>query len=128
MTLRIGQLAKMSGRTQSSIRYYEAQGLLGDVERAQGRRDFPESAVETMRVIDVAQRAGFSLAEIRELLAEGSRASSTLARLATTKAGEVTAEIADLRARHRWLRLASGCECAELTECRLFVHPACASP
>ncbi len=126
--MRIGQLAKVSGRRPSAIRYYEVMGLLGDVERVGGRRNFPESAVETMRVIDVAQGAGFSLAEIRELLAQGSRASSTLARLATTKAGEVAADIAGLQARHRWLRLASGCECDELTECRLFVDPACASP
>ncbi len=128
MTVRIGQFAKASGRSQSAIRYYEAVGLLGEVDRVGGRRDFPESAVATMRVIDVAKAAGFSLAEIRELLAEGSRASSTLARLATTKAGEVAADIADLQARHRWLRIASGCECAELTECGLFLDPVCASP
>ncbi len=125
--MRIGQLAKMSGRTQSAIRYYEAQGLLGDVERVEGRRDFPESAVEAMRVIQIAQGAGFSLAEIREVLTGGSRPSSTLARLATTKVSEVATEIADLKARERWLLLASGCECAELTDCGLFFDSACAS-
>jgi len=118
----------MSGRRQSAIRYYEAQGLLDHVERVGGRRDFPESAVETMRLIAIAQGAGFSLAEIGAVLADDSGASSTLARLANRKAGEVAAEIAALEARHRWLRIASTCECAEPSECGLFVDPACASP
>jgi len=83
--LRIGQLATRSGRSQSAIRYYEAQGLLVDVERVGGRREFRESAVQTMRVIDIAQRGGFSLAEIRVVLEQGSGGSSTLAHLATRK-------------------------------------------
>lgn len=67
--MNIGELAKRTGLTQSRIRFYEREGLLTTVERrANGYRAYPAEAVMVLEVIASAQKAGFSLDEIRQLL------------------------------------------------------------
>lgn len=67
--MNIGELAKRSGLSASTIRFYERAGLLKTVERrANGYRAFPADAVLTLELIAAAQKAGFSLDEIRALL------------------------------------------------------------
>src|SRR5260221_10794999 len=67
--MRIGELARRSGLSNSSIRFYEAKGLLTTVARkANGYREYPAEALMTLRIIIGAQRSGFSLDEIRQVL------------------------------------------------------------
>jgi DNA-binding transcriptional MerR regulator len=67
--MRIGELAERSGLTASRIRFYEASGLINAVERnANGYREYTTEAVVTLDIITAAQKAGFSLQEIRSLL------------------------------------------------------------
>lgn len=67
--MNIGTLAKESGMAQSRIRYYEAQGLLGPVQRtANGYRVYTAEAQHILGIITTAQDAGFTLDEIRNLL------------------------------------------------------------
>jgi DNA-binding transcriptional MerR regulator len=67
--MRIGELAQRSGLTASRIRFYETSGLIDAVERnANGYREYTAEAVVTLDVITEAQKAGFSLREIRSLL------------------------------------------------------------
>ncbi len=67
--MNIGDLAKRTGLTHSRIRFYEREGLLTTVERrANGYRAYPNNAVLVLDLIATAQRAGFSLDEIRTLL------------------------------------------------------------
>jgi DNA-binding transcriptional MerR regulator len=67
--MRIGELAERSGLTASRIRFYEASGLINAVERnANGYREYNTDAVVTLDIITGAQKAGFSLQEIRSLL------------------------------------------------------------
>ena len=67
--MRIGELAERSGLTASRIRFYEASGLIHAVERnANGYREYTTDAVVTLDIITGAQKAGFSLQEIRSLL------------------------------------------------------------
>ncbi|MGB0389081.1 MAG: MerR family transcriptional regulator [Ardenticatenaceae bacterium] len=69
MTLRIGQLAKRVGMRTSTLRYYEQEGLLSPRARSSsGYRLYDESAEQTLRFIQRAQRLGFSLADIGILL------------------------------------------------------------
>ena len=68
-TLGIGEVARRVGINVSAIRFYEREGLLPEPERAGGQRRFGEDTVERLRVIDVAKRAGFSLEQVRILLA-----------------------------------------------------------
>jgi DNA-binding transcriptional MerR regulator len=67
--MKIGELAERSGLTASRIRFYEASGLINAVERnANGYREYTTEAIVTLDIITSAQKAGFSLQEIRSLL------------------------------------------------------------
>jgi DNA-binding transcriptional MerR regulator len=67
--VKIGELAKRSGLAQSRIRFYESIGLLKMVERRpNGYRTYPPEALLVLDLIASAQKAGFSLDEIRALL------------------------------------------------------------
>ncbi|MBS0474783.1 MAG: MerR family transcriptional regulator [Proteobacteria bacterium] len=67
--MKIGELAKRSGQSQSRIRFYEKVGLLRLVDRrANGYRSYPPEALVVLNLIDTAQHAGFSLDEIRRMV------------------------------------------------------------
>ncbi|CAR54346.1 MerR family regulatory protein [Burkholderia cenocepacia J2315] len=67
--MKIGELAKASGLAASRIRFYEASGLLEPARRqANGYREYGPEALTRLAIIDRAQRAGFSLDEIRAVL------------------------------------------------------------
>jgi len=67
--MKIGELAKRSGLTASRIRFYESSGLLNAVERTgNGYRSYGPDALWILEIITGAQRAGFSLEEVRGLL------------------------------------------------------------
>lgn len=67
--MKIGELAQRTGLTQSRIRFYESIGLLQTVDRrANGYRTYPANAVNVLDMITTAQKAGFSLDEIRALM------------------------------------------------------------
>lgn len=67
--MNIGELAKRTGLTSSRIRFYESAGLLKAVDRRpNGYRTYPQQAVLVLELIATAQKAGFSLEEIRTLL------------------------------------------------------------
>jgi DNA-binding transcriptional MerR regulator len=68
--LTIGELARQVGLRSSALRYYEAEGLLEPSGRTEaGYRLYDPASVDIVRLIQRAQRLGFSLAEIRALLA-----------------------------------------------------------
>lgn len=68
--LTIGRLARLGGVNLETIRYYEREGLLQKPPRTQaGYRLFPSETFRRLRFIKHAQELGFSLGEIRELLA-----------------------------------------------------------
>ncbi len=67
--MKIGELAQLSGLNASRIRFYEAQGLIRQVERmANGYRRYPPQVLQTLKIIRCAQQAGFSLDELKLLL------------------------------------------------------------
>ncbi|EEW57241.1 transcriptional regulator, MerR family [Ruegeria sp. TrichCH4B] len=67
--MKIGELADRTGMTASRIRYYEQVGLLQPVTRMpNGYRVYPPAAVETLQLIAIGQKAGFTLDEMRALL------------------------------------------------------------
>jgi MerR family Zn(II)-responsive transcriptional regulator of zntA len=66
----IGKLAQHADVTTDTVRYYEKEGLLAPARKTDaGYRLYDEDAVRRLRFIRQAQQCGFSLAEIRELLA-----------------------------------------------------------
>lgn len=68
--LGIGQLAKRGGVGIDTVRYYERNGLLTPHTRlASGYRRYSELELSRLRFIRRAQALGFTLKEIKELLA-----------------------------------------------------------
>ena len=67
--LRVGELAKRSGKTVRALHLYEELGLLHPVHRSKGGfRLFAPSAVARVEWIGKLQDAGFSLHQLKELL------------------------------------------------------------
>lgn len=66
--MRIGQLARRTGVSERSLRYYEEQGLLRPARTAAGYRVFVESDVDAVRHIQMLLAAGLNTKFIREVL------------------------------------------------------------
>ena len=112
--LRLGELASQGGVNLETVRYYERRGLLPKPPRtAAGYRTFDAAAVRRLRFIKQAQALGFSLKEIRELLAlrVDPRAScADVRRRAEAKIADIDAKLRALRAMKRALvRLTAAC-------------------
>jgi MerR family mercuric resistance operon transcriptional regulator len=68
--LTIGQIAKLAEVGVETVRFYERQGLIHEPGRKpSGYRQFPEDVIARLRFIKRAKELGFSLKEIKELLA-----------------------------------------------------------
>jgi len=124
--LTIGEVSKASGRSRSAIRFYESRGVLATPERVSGQRRYTPSVIRDLALIRTAQAAGFSLAEIRDLLVAGPRGNERLRELARGRAAVVEGEIARLRNVRSWLTQASDCGCEDLGDCELFAASTCA--
>jgi MerR family redox-sensitive transcriptional activator SoxR len=120
--LSIGQVAVQAGVRTSSIRYYESVGVLPEPDRVSGQRRYLPEVLTRLGFIDVAQRAGFSLEEIRELLdgSEQDQVSERLQALARRKLPDVEELILRSEAMKGWLQAASDCQCSGLDICALF--------
>ena len=98
--MRIGELANEAGVSAQTLRYYERRGLLGPARRAtSGFRDYVPAAVRQVRFIRRAQDLGFTLEEIRDLLAlwsDSSTSCSAVERRATATLERIEVKIADL--------------------------------
>lgn len=128
-TLGIGEVAREAGVSVSAIRFYERNGLLPEAERAGGRRRFDAEAVRRLKVIKIAQQAGFSLEEVRALLDSidaGAPAHEELRALAARKLPEIDTLIERARAMRDWLAVARDCGCESLEDCALFADGASA--
>lgn len=68
--MRVGELAQRSGISATTLRYYEQLGLLRPATRsASGYRDYPKESLDQLALIRRAKELGFSLREIKTLLA-----------------------------------------------------------
>ena len=97
-SLTIGAVAKAAEVNVETIRYYQRLGLIEEPAKPLGGVwRYANGAVDRLRFIKRAQQLGFSLNEIRRLLALGEAQSCSSARsLAEEKLGLVKARIADL--------------------------------
>ncbi|MFN8530202.1 MAG: MerR family transcriptional regulator [Anaerolineae bacterium] len=66
--LSIHAVAQITGVRPSALRYYEEIGLLRPVRRSSGQRQYDESVLQRLALIQTGQRAGFTLAELGLLL------------------------------------------------------------
>jgi DNA-binding transcriptional MerR regulator len=118
--LRTGELAERAGVNVQTLRYYERRGLLAaPTRRPSGQRRYPEDAVGLLRTIKAAQRLGFTLAEIEELLdlSQHRRGTGELHRRAEAKIAEIDARIGQLRQMRQSLLAVLAADCDSLTDC-----------
>ena len=123
--LSIGQVARRAGLRPSAIRYYEASGLLPEPLRVSGWRRYGNDVFVTLAAIELAQQAGFALAEIRTLLDGVSRSAPPSARspsLARRKLAEVDALIARALAMRRLLMRGIACGCVRIDACPIVAE------
>ena len=102
----IGQVAAQADVHVETIRYYQRLGLVGEPLRPLGGiRHYDSTTVARLRFIKRAQQLGFSLDEVRSLLAleDGQSCRETRA-LAERKLGVIEARLADLRRMQKLLK------------------------
>ena len=116
--LPIGQVAKASGVSVATIRYYDELGLITPVRRLGGKRRFSPEVIPRVSFIRRAQTAGFSLTDIKTLLDDGQGTRLTV----------IDRQLADLRKRRDELEVMIAtleevrrCGCDVVTECERVV-------
>ncbi|MEU1605757.1 MerR family transcriptional regulator [Micromonospora matsumotoense] len=130
--LRSSQVAAEAGVNLQTLRYYERRGLLAEPDRSLGgHRLYPEQAVTVLKVIKTAQRLGFTLDEVADLIEAGQhrhsrRPDTGLQARAQAKLSEVEAKIADLQVIAGTLRAAVDAGCDDLVACA--GQPCCPIP
>ena len=107
----IGGLAAAAGVGVETVRFYQRRGLLEKPSRDTGIRRYGADDLRRLRFIKQAQVAGFTLEEIKELLALDSSLDRSRAReLALHRLRELDAKVAQLKvARSALRRLAEEC-------------------
>ncbi|GAA3731539.1 MerR family transcriptional regulator [Salinactinospora qingdaonensis] len=129
--LRSGQVARAAGVNLQTLRYYERRGLLAKPVRSNGgHRLYAPETVTVLRVIKAAQRLGFTLDEVADLLEAGrhrhDRHEPALRRRAAAKLAEVEEKIADLTTIRATLMSALDAGCDDLSAC--MQSPCCPLP
>ena len=96
--LTIGTFAQAAGVNVETIRFYQRKGLLPTPERPPGSiRRYGSADVARVKFVKAAQRLGFSLDEVGQLLTlEDGTHCSEAAELATQRLDDVRAKLADL--------------------------------
>lgn len=129
--LRAGQVAAAAGVNLQTLRYYERRGLLPAPDRTLGgHRVYLDRAVTLLRVIKTAQRLGFSLNEVADLLDAGAhrhgRPDAGLHARARAKIVEIEQKIADLTVIRDTLARAVDAGCDDFVACA--GSPSCPLP
>lgn len=100
-SLTVGQVARRAGVGVETVRFYEREGLLAEPpRRASGYRQYDDQAVSVLRFIRRAKALGFTLQEIKGLLAlrlDGSATRSDVRERASAKLIDIDAKIRDLQ-------------------------------
>ncbi len=124
--LTIGEVAKQAEVNIDTLRYYERRGLVAKPPRTvSGYRAYPEQTVQRVRFVKRAQELGFSLKEIKELLALRTKPgakSATVRERASAKLIDIDEKIRSLRAMRKALaKLVDSCSgCGPVETCSIL--------
>ncbi len=122
--MRIGELAQATGTKAETIRYYEREGILPYADRTDSNyRDYSKDHLATLTFVRRARELGFSMAQVRELLALSDRDDKPcqdVDRLARSQIDEVQRKIDDLTAmRDELSRMLAACDTDRIGQCRI---------
>ncbi len=119
----INEVARQAGVRTSTLRYYESIGLLPTPKRISGQRRYEASVLQRLAIIQTAQQAGFTLAELRVLF-DDILANPTPAvqwhDLIQRKLQELTALLMNVQSMKTLLEDIMHCDDAHLEECIYF--------
>lgn len=119
--MKIGDVAKRTGLSIDTVRFYERERLLGTVRRNAGIRRYDQDSIRRLAFIRKTAGLGFSLAEIRGLLAlrVSSRTScETVRERAEAKIADIETRIQELtRMRDALAQLSATCGSDASTPC-----------
>ena len=123
--MKIGEVARLSGVSAKTIRYYESVGLVRAAARADnGYRDYDDNDVRTLRFIQRARSLGFSMDEVAELLPlwqDRSRASADVRAIALRHVEAVERRIRELQSvRDAIMDLVTRCHGDDRPECPII--------
>ena len=119
MGIDIADVARRSGLTTSTLRYYEAQGLIAAAGRHGLRRQYQPEVLQQLALITLGRTAGFSLVEIRQMLGEGGRLDVDRQAL-ERKAESLDRSILRMTALRDGLRHVAQCPAPQHLECPKF--------
>jgi MerR family redox-sensitive transcriptional activator SoxR len=117
--LDIAEVAKRSGVSASTLRFYEDKGLIASAGRRGMRRQFHSNVLERLAVIALGRVAGFSLDEIVQVFTPDGKVRIERARL-TAGAEMLDREIQELTTLRDRLRKAAACPAPSHMECPTF--------
>ncbi len=123
--MNIGEVARRAGLNSRTIRFYESIGLVGAPERASsGYRDYGEKDVHRLRFVASARALGFSVEEIRQLLAlydDRDRSSADVKNVVLHHVEEIDRKLKELAAMRRTLlHLAERCHGDQRPDCPIL--------
>ncbi|WP_437883412.1 helix-turn-helix domain-containing protein [Pseudomonas sp. LRF_L74] len=121
MTLDIGEVARRSGLSAATLRFYEEKGLIASVGRAGLRRLFATEVLERLALVGLGRAAGFSLDEIAGMFAPDGQPHIDRHAL-RDKADELDRRIATLTRMRDGLRHAAACSAADHMQCPTFLR------
>jgi DNA-binding transcriptional MerR regulator len=116
----IEQVTRRTGLRPSKLRYYEEIGLLRPVRRVSGRRQYDESVLQRLALIQTGQQAGFTLAELGVLLnnvLDSDSGGAGWHELVDRKLKEMDALLRNIESMKRLLEDIMDCDDASLAEC-----------
>lgn len=120
----IGAMARRTGLATSAIRYYESQGLIAPNRNAAGQRRYPKSDIRRLSFVIIAQKLGFTIAEIREQLTKLPDARTPTEkdweRIARGFRADLDQKIETLTRLRDDLGGCIGCGCLSMKRCALF--------
>ena len=121
--LSVGELASRAGVAVSTLHFYEAKGLISPRRNKGNQRRYPRNLLRRVAIIRIAQRAGISLAEIRDALSalpsERTPNVEDWNRLSSTWKDRLDERIIALTQLRDEMAGCIGCGCLSLKECPL---------
>jgi DNA-binding transcriptional MerR regulator len=116
--LDIGEVASRTGLAASALRFYEREEIIASVDRKGLRRQYGPEVLDTLAVVAMCRRAGFSLSEIKLLLATDGR--SEWKTFAARKRDELRAQVEHLGTIAEQLDHALRCPSPNVFDCEHF--------